>query len=100
MELCFVFYKHNVAFVPRYKGIDELKETWLHDECYFEWKNPVVNYYIFQRMFFGKMVNVGTWKSVLTVSFTYFKHQEGFKRELWTSVSEAHQYLNTTVSSV
>lgn len=23
----FCFYKHNVAFVPRYKGIDELKET-------------------------------------------------------------------------
>lgn len=34
-SVMFCFYKHNVAFVPGYKGIDELKETRLHDQCYF-----------------------------------------------------------------
>ncbi len=29
--LLFCFYKHNVAFVRHFKGIDVLKETDLHD---------------------------------------------------------------------
>ena len=45
-RVMFCFYKHNVAFVPRHKGIDELKETWLHDQCYFQCKTPAVSYYM------------------------------------------------------
>lgn len=33
----FCFYKNNVAFVRRYKGIDVLKETDLQDQCCRQW---------------------------------------------------------------